>query len=125
MTRRPQHLSGPSVVFFGMHRSTRLVARSVSAHVLDPIRAAGAEVRVFLHTYNLTHAHNVRAGEHGVELEVDQWRQSDKTSHINTVILRPSATSVLSSSISTLSSPISILLYWNFVHRIQHHILAL
>ena len=62
------------VGFFGITRSTKVTHRSAWRHVLNPIKDAGARLKIFLHTYKLSHANNERAGERNVTLDGQEWK---------------------------------------------------
>jgi hypothetical protein len=72
-----------ALCFWGLTRSLDYTRESIESCIFQPLRDAGIEYSIFLHTYTLYRPYtNVRAGEVGLQLKNTAWRDLQPTASI-------------------------------------------
>ena len=72
-----------AVCFWGLARSLDYTISSIEENLFQPLREAGIEYSIFLHTYTLYRSYsNPRAGESGIQLKNTAWKQLQPTASI-------------------------------------------
>jgi hypothetical protein len=70
-----------AVCFWGICRSTDYTIESIENNIFSPLRTAGIDYDIFVHTYTLyTPYENRRAGEYGIQLKNTLWKLLKPTS---------------------------------------------
>ncbi len=69
-----------ALCFWGLTRSLDYTLESIESCIFQPLRDAGIEYSIFLHTYTLYRPYtNIRAGEVGLQLKNTAWRKLQPT----------------------------------------------
>ena len=72
-----------AVCFWGLARSLDYTLPSIEENLFQPLRDAGIEFNIFLHTYTLYRLYNnTRAGESRIQLKNTAWKQLQPTASI-------------------------------------------
>ena len=72
-----------ALCFWGLTRSLDHTLESIESCIFQPLRDAGIEYSIFLHTYTIYRPYtNIRAGEVGLQLKNTAWRSLQPTSAI-------------------------------------------
>ena len=72
-----------ALCFWGLTRSLNHTLASIETCIFQPLREAGIEYSIFLHTYTLYRPYtNVRAGEIGLQLKNTAWKNLQPTKSI-------------------------------------------
>lgn len=61
------------ICFFGLTRSLRLTYQSIYGNLLQPLRDAGFEYDIFMHTYLVGTMYNPRSGEVNTTMDYGEW----------------------------------------------------